>query len=385
MTKELLIKILDYGKQHNIPEKKAALKFLGKEQYLTYYKKKYNIDLYKQGKHPNSKTVKRQFNVNDKYFSNINVYNSYYAGFIAADGNISSNKLIVGLSDKDTLFLQQMKRSIGSNYKLYNQLFNGFKSTKLVVTSNQIVSDLRKNFNIIEKKSLILTPPLLDTIYKDCFIIGLIDGDGSIGRYKINRCNTEPTLSISCVGTKEILLFIKHRFEEILGKKSTNLFCRDIYKNFYSYRISALNARIIFKFYYENYVEKYNLPVLSRKWKKEYYDYCLNFKKKKHICRRKGVNIFDLKGNFIKHFDTLKDAAKYTGASFGRISTLCKLNSNLYEAKGYMFSRDETMKPYIVNKCINKKHLKQIVDKGLTNIEDSQSQMNEDEGDYGTE
>ena len=46
---------------------------------------------------------------------------------------------------------------------------------------------------------------MLDTIYKDCFIIGLIDGDGSIGRYKINRANTDPSLSISCVGTKEII------------------------------------------------------------------------------------------------------------------------------------------------------------------------------------
>ena len=44
-----------------------------------------------------------------------------------------------------------------------------------------------------------------------------------------------------------------------------------------------------------------------------------------------------------------------------------------------MFSRDETMKPYIVNKCINKKHLKDLLDKGITNIEDSQSQMSDDE------
>ena len=270
-----------------------------------------------------------------------------------------------------------MKRNISSNYKLYNQLYKGFKSTILIITSNQIISDLIKNFNITEKKSLTLIPPMLDTIYKDCFIIGLIDGDGSIGRYKINRANTDPSLSISCVGTKEIIQFIKKDLKKYQEKKSTNLFCRDKNKNFYSYRISAANARKIFQFYYENYIQKYNLPVLSRKWTKDYYEYCINFKRKKHICRRKGVNIFDLNGNFLKHFNTLKEAATYTGASFGRISTLCKLNSNLYEAKGYMYSRDKTMKPYIINKCINKKYLKELFNESVSNIEDLQSQYNE--------
>lgn len=380
MTKEQLIQILDYAKENNIPESVAAIKFLGKKQYLTYYKKKYNIDVYKQGKHPNSKIHHRYFNVNDNYFSQLTPVNSYYGGFIAADGNISNSKLTIGLSSKDKMFLEQLKQNLNSSYKLYSQKPNKkYESSILTIVSSQIVNDLKKHFNIKEKKSLILTPPLLDTIYKDCFIVGLIDGDGSIGRYNINRGNTDPSLTISCVGTKDMMQFVKCRFEEILGKQTTNLYCRDKNKNFYYYVITALNARTIFKFYYENYVQKYNLPILSRKWKKEYYEYCLNFKKKKHICKQKGVNVFNLNGEFIKHFSTLKEAASFTGASFGRISTLCKLNSNLYEAKGYMFSRDETMKPYIVNKCINKKHLKELLDKGITNIEDSQSQMSDED------
>ena len=47
MTKQQLKEILDYAKANSISEKEAALKFLGKEQYLTYYKKKYGIDVYK--------------------------------------------------------------------------------------------------------------------------------------------------------------------------------------------------------------------------------------------------------------------------------------------------------------------------------------------------
>lgn len=56
---------------------------------------------------------------------------------------------------------------------------------------------------------------MLETIYKDCFIIGVIDGDGSIGLYNENRHKSK-RLHISCVGTYETLLYIKQRFEEIL-------------------------------------------------------------------------------------------------------------------------------------------------------------------------
>ena len=48
-----------------------------------------------------------------------------------------------------------------------------------------------------------------------------------------------------------------------------------------------------------------------------------------------------------------------------------------------MFSRSDTMEPYILNKCINKKYKDKILN-GITNIEDAQSENidNDDSNSY---
>ena len=65
---------------------------------------------YAPGKNPNShKKGRRKYSVNDSFFSEPNEVNSYYAGFIAADGCIKSNNseksryLTFGLSIKITI------------------------------------------------------------------------------------------------------------------------------------------------------------------------------------------------------------------------------------------------------------------------------------------
>lgn len=212
-----------------------------------------------------------------------------------------------------------------------------------------------KNFNITPRKSLTLLPPnLSDTNLIDAFICGYIDGDGSIFLYKNNVRNIQDSLSISIVGTYEIVLWIKERFSQILGKEFGSIQKNhNSEKNTYVYRIGqSKGVREIFKHFYN-----LNVPKLKRKWTDEIYDYCVNYKKRDPICRRKGVNIFDLEGNLIKHFDTLNEASEYTGVSVGRISDMCKINDSKHQAKGYMFSRDETMKKYEPSIYINKKYV----------------------------
>lgn len=93
------------------------------------------------------------------------------------------------------------------------------------------------------------------------------------------------------------------------------------------------------------------------------------------VCRRKGVNVFDLNGNLIQHFNTLIEAQNFTGVTIGQISRLCKFNDNNHKAKDYMFSRDkDKLDKYSPSQGTNTKFLngeQQALDAGEDNIEDN--------------
>ena len=235
MTKEQLLKILRISEEKQIPEKEACLEVLGKYINLSSYKHKFGIEVNPVGKSKFTARVERKFEVNDSYFSTINNENSYYAGFIAADGNIDTknSKLTIGLSSKDKTFLETFLSNLDSTYTVKDSISKEqYECSTIYITSKQICKDLYSNFNIYPNKSLTLTPPNLENEFLDCFIMGLIDGDGTIG-YSARKEGTQPSFYISVVGTKEMIELVKNRFEFILKKETSKLFQRDSSKNFY--------------------------------------------------------------------------------------------------------------------------------------------------------
>lgn len=157
------------------------------------------------------------------------------------------------------------------------------------------------------------------------------------------------------------MTWIKNRFFQILGKECGTIQKCKGDKNTYSYTVGASkNVRKIFEYFY-----KLDIPKLSRKWSEEIHEYCTTFKKCLPICRRKGVNVFDLNGNLIKHFDTLVEASEYTNVSIGRISNLCKINDSNHMSNGYMFSRNEKIDKYIPSISTNIKYLIFNTKKGM--------------------
>ena len=365
-TKDFIESILNYSQTNKLSEKESAIYFGVSPKSLRYYKKKYGFKINPIGKGEFTYRQKRIYNVNDNFFEKPDVLNCYWAGFIAADGCIiegkKQNRLSIGLATKDFEHLNIFKNdinfdgSIRNTYvkKTYKNEEKIFETSKITITSQKISDDLYKNFNITPRKSLTLLPPnLSDTNLIDAFICGYIDGDGTVYLYKDNVRNVQDTLVITMLGTYEVICWIKERFTQIIGKElGTIQKQHNSEKNTYSYRITNMGAREIFKHFYN-----LNVPKLKRKWTDEIYDYCVNYKKRDPICRRKGVNIFDLEGNLIKHFDTLNEASEYTGVTIGRISDMCKMNDSKHQAKGYMFSRDETMKKYEPSIYINKKYV----------------------------
>lgn len=361
MTKETLLEILKVSNEKDIPEKDAALIVVGKRMCLNWYKKKYGIERYKPGESKYSHR-ERQCKLNDNYFENYTLQNCYYAGFIAADGNIDKDKrkLTIGLSMKDISFLELFRENIDSDYRIYTGVTrNEFYNASLSILSPKICSDLEKNFNITPQKSLTLLPPNIENVdFLDAFIVGLIDGDGTISTTKktLKDGRNSDRFYISIIGTKEMLTMVKNRFENIVGRSVSELHHKHYTGNTYTIRVSDKTARTLFEHFY-----KINVPKLERKWSKEMHERCLNYTKNLPICRRKGVNVLNLQGQFIRHFDTLLEASKFTNVSFTAISKICKFNDNKHMGNGFMFSRTKTeMEPYVAVNPFSKKRLKEL-------------------------
>lgn len=355
MTKGLIEEILEYSKTNCIPEKEAAKHFNVNVKMMHYYKKKFSIPLNPIGNAPFTARAKRKNGVNDDFFQTPNKLNCYYAGFFAADGCIGKKRktCTIILSTKDINWLETYKKDLDFEGDIHTyKVKEKFMMSSVSFTSPKIADDLNNNFNITPAKSLTLVPPnITDKDLIDYFICGYIDGDGCIVISK--NGDKQKRISISIIGTLKMCEWIKQRFSEIIGKECGTLQkLHSTSKLTYTYTIGDKSAREIFKHYYN-----LDCPKLTRKWSPEKYEYCINYKKRNPVSRRKGVNVFNLNGEFVKHFDTLKEAEKFTGVCFTTISTLCKENNNLHAGNGYMFSRDDKdrMEPYQPSKSINKK------------------------------
>lgn len=131
---------------------------------------------------------------NKRYFKEANVANSYWAGFIYADGCIDnkSNKLRVKLSGKDIEQLKKFKEAIQftGTIREYNRdtnYGNNFYTCYIDICGAAILlENLKDTFKIDSNKLIKRLPYTLTTQQKLAFIKGLIDGDGSINK-KGNR------------------------------------------------------------------------------------------------------------------------------------------------------------------------------------------------------
>ena len=145
-------------------------------------------------------------NFNEDYFSIPNLKNSYWAGFIAADGcvltpDVGQRRLQISLKSTDGEHLILLKSAVGAG--IIREYSHGiaFRATRITVVSNKICQDLEEMFKITPRKSLTLNPPNLTGDLAHAFIAGYIDGDGC---YK--RSGNRPTVMIR--GTFAMLSWI---------------------------------------------------------------------------------------------------------------------------------------------------------------------------------
>ena len=169
----------------------------------------------------NMRLSKKKYTIDFHYFKQITADNSYWAGFIAADGCVCNkdSSVRISLSEKDRHHLEIFCKSIGYDgpiidYKQKQASGNVFNYSRVGLWGvREWCHDLGSNFNIIDRKSLVLKPPTnLTRIQYLNFIIGYIDGDGSIFFDKKGK------IHLGLVGTREMMAWIHY----ILGQEHAN-------------------------------------------------------------------------------------------------------------------------------------------------------------------
>jgi hypothetical protein len=185
--------------------------------------------------------------VNDNFFSENTEAAFYWAGFIAADGNVAKDKPRIGitLNTEDKEHLKKFKKNIRFSGDIVDdERKNDIRphskkeiiySSKIRFTSQKCKNDLEKIFNITPAKSKTLMFPkhLINNDLIRHFIRGLIDGDGGI--YIKNDSS-----HIMLCGTKDIVETTFNHLKNILSLEGG--MCRDR-KNIYNFSIMSITNR----------------------------------------------------------------------------------------------------------------------------------------------
>jgi hypothetical protein len=193
----------------------------------------------------------KKFKVNSNFFDQYTTESCYWAGFIAADGCVYSpyNQLSFELQARDYTQLLRFSSDINFEGKIFlKERNNKGWSAQAYIRDEHLINSLKSNFNICERKSLTLTPPvLLDLEHKLSYIVGYIDGDGTIGQYKATYNGREDWLIVT-LGTKAVLSFIKDTFDFIVPPKGKCASVYNIkrggktYEHLFGYQVRGLRA-----------------------------------------------------------------------------------------------------------------------------------------------
>jgi hypothetical protein len=200
-NEELEIMQAQYGK-HTAQDMQ---KLLPRHTHRAIINKAYDLKI----KADKSITSRRDNFDNHFYFHIPNIENSYWAGYLAADGNIDKDSNRISFIQKDKSVLKRFQECIKyTQGKITSRTDKklGNVCSYIRISSKQMVEDLAANFNIIPNKSLVLEPPTkLNYQCALAYITGYIDGDGCIRWAKIKK---HKFVACSITGTKNNLIWM---------------------------------------------------------------------------------------------------------------------------------------------------------------------------------
>jgi hypothetical protein len=209
---------------------------------------------------------RRSYSFETAYFSKPTIPNSYWAGFIAADGCLTRDGgLRIALTSRDKEHLEKFRSELSFAGPIRDRQTTTPTGREvmyscLVVWSKDMLLDLRRNFNLVERKTLTLLPPYgLPEPLAEAFIVGLIDGDGSIHTFNYGR---RPTLRLDVAGTLPVVTWVGERFQRWCGAERRLPRIQKHYGGaLYSLRLQGRNAELV-----ADRLLRVDVPRLYRKW-----------------------------------------------------------------------------------------------------------------------
>ncbi len=204
------------------------------------------------------------------YFCTPTHQNAYWAGLLAADADIQETRdyLSLKLKETDNELIRRFARDTGFSGQLYyytqhdKRTGNTYESAQIrVYGCKSWISDLRRLWNITGRKSLTLKPPELPDVapYLLSFLVGFIDGDGSIQALVDSKDRHYLRLQLS--GTKEFLDWAKRIFDNLVPNTHWQESNVRRNGNMYDLIITGRRAVLITQILHQQPVTK-----LARKW-----------------------------------------------------------------------------------------------------------------------
>jgi hypothetical protein len=198
----------------------------------------------------------RKHQINFIFFDVVDSLRSYWAGFIAANGNINEDRkrLVIGSDRKDKLHLESFKEAV--EYTGETSCSGSQVSLQFHGVENWL-EKLSKNYCLTARKHLTLQPPVeLDEENSLSFIIGYIDGKGC-------SIHADKEFSIYLTGTNDMMCWIKTWFDiwcPSIQRRSASVILDK--KGHYRYTVSGKRADYLLR-----KMKRTSVPKLVRKWK----------------------------------------------------------------------------------------------------------------------
>lgn len=195
--------------------------------------------------------------VNSKFFSQDTKEVYYWAGFLAADGWIESNRHRIGLAlqNQDIQHLYKFKKAVSSNHDICPFMNNS--SNRIRFNSKEMVEDLRRYFNITEAKTFTYTMPYFEDDYKLLeFLRGYIEGDGHLELTKSRKVALH-----LCSANRNFLEEFKSICEVLVDRPIEQQINLQINKKgqVYSIRFNINDSNTLINLFYKNSTNKTRL------------------------------------------------------------------------------------------------------------------------------